>query len=133
MIVWVSMCGCSTLIPHAACCLTSFSFSVKSFSLSIFHCLLTLPSLHPLSVPASVFQLAQNLHLVLHNHLHCQTKQHGKNDACRGVLLTHVDTHIPLDSIYFDFKADGTHIFRFLLLINLCARFKMCKMKKTEL
>ena len=111
--LWWCGCVCSTPIPHAACCLTSSS--VKSFILSILHCLLNTPSLShpsllPLSVPDSVFQLAQNLYLLLHNHLHCQTKQHGRNDACSTVLQTHVHSHITLvDSIYFYFKADRTY------------------------
>lgn len=112
--LWWCGCVCSTLIPHAACCLTSST--VKSFILSILHCLLSTPSLShpsllPLSVPDSVFKLAQNLYLLLHNHLHCQTEQHGRNDACNTVLLTHVLSHIALvDSIYFHFKADRTYL-----------------------
>lgn len=42
MMVWV----CCTLIPNAVCCQTSFSSSVKSFILSVTHCLLTSPFLN---------------------------------------------------------------------------------------
>lgn len=116
MMVWVCMCVCGyvcgTLIPHAACCLTSFSSSVKSFILSIFHCLLT--STYPLSVAGSVFQLAQNLHLVLHNHLHCQTKQHGRN--MYAVQCTHTYRLTQFTSV---FKQIG-HRSRYWLMINIC-------------
>lgn len=100
----VIMCGCacSTLIPHAAWCLTSST--ANYFILSIFHCLLTSPSF---SQCLAVFQLKQHL-LVLLNQLRCQTKQHAVQRCHQVHPNSLFKAEVPRFSKTFTFKVDKT-------------------------